>query len=179
MKKAKNEQRHRLPPLLVLLAPKRYDKKALKPAKDWVSLKYLDLASALRKAWVDSKSDQHSIGRAWLALYIASIVPGALESDLTQLSEDDVEIYLGQKIPSPKGEPQMKSVVPAASPEVDHYLRHVKIMDQILDDRKNADPSDYEIVEIVYDRAKEKTTELLDDLKKALDSVASRLFRSD
>lgn len=168
--------RHKWPrPLLVLLAPTEHEQKG------WVSVTYLQLASALRKAWEDSKSalSKSFIGRMWLELYIATIIPGVLQTDIMQLKKEDIEIYLDQELPSAQGGLQMenKLIIPAISREFDFYLRNWKIMD-VIDEDEKADPSEQEKVREIYERAKNDFDKLIKDFKDALESVADKLFGS-
>jgi hypothetical protein len=76
--------------LLVYLASEKREK------DKWVSLSYLDLASALRGAWI---KDSRAAGRAWLGLYIAAITGGVLGFDTSRLQDialTDIEAYLGE-----------------------------------------------------------------------------------
>ena len=77
--------------MLIYLAPERGTK------ENWVSLSYLDLASALRAVW---KDNAHAQGREWLALYIASITRGVLGIDVVKRPQDvelgDLNSYRGR-----------------------------------------------------------------------------------
>ncbi len=80
--------------LLVYLAP---EKRESKPEGDqWLSLSYLDLASALRDVWRRSRS---AACHAWLGLYISAITRGVLGIDINRLQDttiEEIEAYLGR-----------------------------------------------------------------------------------
>ncbi len=74
--------------LLIYLAVERT------PKEKWLSLSYLDLASALREAW---RKNPNAIGRGWLGLYIASIARGVLKADVQNRPQvDAMKAYLGK-----------------------------------------------------------------------------------
>jgi hypothetical protein len=64
-------------PLLIYLAPVRRETKS--SDGDWVSLSYLELASALRRAWL---KEPNATGKYWLSLYIVSVMRGILGFDI-------------------------------------------------------------------------------------------------
>jgi hypothetical protein len=82
-----------LEPLCVYLT--RTDKQKLKePSVKWLGLTYIELAAALRRAWLEN---QDAVGREWLALYIASITSGVLEikgNALGKVAVNEIEEYL-------------------------------------------------------------------------------------
>ena len=86
--------------LLVYLTPHG---RQTKLAKDrWVTLSYLDLASALREAW---QKTPNAAGRPWLELYIAAITVGVVEIDINRPQDTplgDIETYLGKAAPCPR-----------------------------------------------------------------------------
>ncbi|MEW6690844.1 MAG: PD-(D/E)XK nuclease family protein [Pseudomonadota bacterium] len=63
----------------------------------WVALSYLELASVLRKVWVEARP---ALGAQWLALYVASIMHGVLGINLKRhenFNLVDVQAYLGRR----------------------------------------------------------------------------------
>jgi hypothetical protein len=80
--------------LLVYLTPQE---RQTKLAKDrWVTLSYLDLASALREAW---QKTPNAAGRPWLELYIAAITCGVVGIDINRPQDTALgvlETYLGK-----------------------------------------------------------------------------------
>jgi PD-(D/E)XK nuclease superfamily len=78
--------------LLLYLTPDGRQPKSSNSSK-WLVLSYLDLASALRRAWLQKPK---AVGRPWLALYIATITSGILGMDITKLQDDDIKAYIGK-----------------------------------------------------------------------------------
>jgi hypothetical protein len=65
---------------------------------EWVMFSYLELASALRRVWLERPE---ASGRAWLALYIASITGGLLGIDMSRVQTTelaDIKMYLGEDL---------------------------------------------------------------------------------
>lgn len=63
---------------------------------NWISLRYIALASALRAVWCRNECSPDF--RAWLGFYIASITQGILGMDVgsADLSINDINLYLGE-----------------------------------------------------------------------------------
>lgn len=81
--------------LLVYLARKERETKTADDA--WISLSYLNLASALRDVWRGHRS---APGYAWLGLYISAITQGVLGVDINRLQDtsiDEIKAYLGSE----------------------------------------------------------------------------------
>ena len=93
---------HARAPILIFLSPKRIEKVG------WVSLSYVDLASALRRVWRTNRSARSrsgaaqpsAAGRAWLGFYLAAISSGVLKMDVKRPQDidlDNLKAYLGRK----------------------------------------------------------------------------------
>lgn len=80
--------------VLLYLAPK---KRAAKRRDDrWVSLSYLDMASALRTVW---RHHESAPGRAWLGMYISTVTRGVLGMEIDRLQDatlKEIRTYLGE-----------------------------------------------------------------------------------
>jgi hypothetical protein len=161
--------------LLVLLAKKNTEQ------NDWVSLGYLQLASALRKAWLDNKDTR---GGDWLGLYIASIATAVLGIDVNNEPEAikpiDLQTYMdGSWNLSPGGKLMSKKLIaPAISREFDFYVRNASIMDEI-GANDNTSSTLRELTVDVYDRAEASMCRLLQDAQSALRAGAKNRFRAD
>jgi PD-(D/E)XK nuclease superfamily len=62
----------------------------------WVSLPYINFASALRDVWL---RDRKAAGSAWLGLYISAITHGVLGIDLERPRDTtiaEIEAYIGK-----------------------------------------------------------------------------------
>jgi PD-(D/E)XK nuclease superfamily len=84
--------------LLVYLTPT-----GKKPSSaNWLQFSYLQMASALRKVWLENRKvsleDQDAGGQQWLRFYIASITRGVLKIDPERLhvTPGDIKTYLGE-----------------------------------------------------------------------------------
>jgi hypothetical protein len=89
--KARGHNRH----LLVFLTPDGRPASTSKKQK-WIALSYLQLAAALRTAWI---ANRNAAGAEWLALYIASITQSVLGIDVDRpegFSASKIETYLGR-----------------------------------------------------------------------------------
>ena len=87
-------KKHKGRSLLVYLG--REKRQTKQDDDQWLSLTYLDLASALRDVWRRSRS---APGRAWLGLYISAITRGVLGIDINRLQDTtikEIEAYLGK-----------------------------------------------------------------------------------
>jgi hypothetical protein len=87
-------KKHKGRSLLVWLAPEKRN-----ASDGWANLSYLELASALRKAW---RRNLRAVGRPWLGLYIAAITSGVLGIDINrrqfhELATDTAFAAVGQK----------------------------------------------------------------------------------
>jgi hypothetical protein len=78
--------------LLVYLTPNGKEPSSPK----WLRFSYLQMASALRKVWLEN---QHAAGRQWLSYYITSITRGVLQIDPERLhaTPGDIRTYLGEE----------------------------------------------------------------------------------
>lgn len=82
--------------LLVYLGRKKRQTKL--DDDQWLSLTYLDLASALRNVWRRRRS-RLAPGHAWLGLYISAITRGVLGIDINRLEATtikNIDTYLGR-----------------------------------------------------------------------------------
>jgi len=83
-------KRNRGQALLVYLAPDKRER------DEWLSLTYLDLASALRHVWQRRRS---ASGHSWLGLYISAITSGVLGININRLQDttiEEIDAYLGR-----------------------------------------------------------------------------------
>jgi hypothetical protein len=78
------------PLLLYLTRDKRHPKSS--NGSEWLVLSYLDLASALRQAWLRKPK---AAARSWLGLYIAAITGGMLGIDIERPRDEDIKVYVG------------------------------------------------------------------------------------
>jgi hypothetical protein len=82
--------------LLVYLTPDGKEPSSPK----WLRFSYLQIASALRKVWLESQhAADRQCGRQWLKLYIASITRGVLQIDPERLhaTPGNIRTYLGEE----------------------------------------------------------------------------------
>lgn len=168
-------KRHHAPPALLVLLARKEAKQ-----KDWVNLNYLQLASALREAWLENNV---TIGRAWLGMYIASITAGVLDIDVNNRPEDinliELQAYMGESFGSPRGDTLVtkKLAIPAISREFVFYVRNASVMDEIYGNGK-VKPSVRELTETVYDRAEATMYLLLKEVRTSFRSAVHNLFRA-
>jgi hypothetical protein len=83
-------KRNRGQALLVSLARDKLER------DEWLSLSYLDLASALRHVWQRRRS---APGHSWLGLYISAITSGVLGININRLRDTtirEIDAYLGR-----------------------------------------------------------------------------------